>query len=146
MRDPCLPSYGDKHPRFGAPLGENDTEALAEFLTVLFEIGYFPEAGPDPAPVVTFEVRPLPASARTSTDRQLPAGPGRCLGQGKSEVQAANPSPYEPTPTRPGQTSETRRGTVTMPKVFITQRIPEVGPRSCASRAGGTCSSGSGTR
>jgi len=40
MREPGLPSYGDKHPRFGAPLTENDTAALTEFLTVLFEIGY----------------------------------------------------------------------------------------------------------
>jgi sugar phosphate isomerase/epimerase len=60
MRDPSLPSYGDKHPRFGAPLGENDTEALAEFLTVLFEIGYFQKQVPTRRPVVTFEVRPLP--------------------------------------------------------------------------------------
>jgi sugar phosphate isomerase/epimerase len=60
MRDPSLPSYGDKHPRFGAPLTENDTDALAEFLTVLFEIGYFQKPVPTRRPVVTFEVRPLP--------------------------------------------------------------------------------------
>jgi sugar phosphate isomerase/epimerase len=60
MRDPALASYGDKHPRFGAPQTENDTEALAEFLTVLFEIGYFQKSVPTRRPVVTFEVRPLP--------------------------------------------------------------------------------------
>ena len=60
MRDPALASYGDKHPRFGAPHTENDTEALAEFLTVLFEIGYFQKPVPTRRPVVTFEVRPLP--------------------------------------------------------------------------------------
>jgi sugar phosphate isomerase/epimerase len=60
MRDPGLASYGDKHPRFGAPQTENDTEALAEFLTVLFEIGYFRKSVPTRRPVVTFEVRPLP--------------------------------------------------------------------------------------
>ena len=60
MREPGLPSYGDKHPRFGAPLTENDTAALTEFLTVLFEIGYFHKEVPTRRPVVTFEVRPLP--------------------------------------------------------------------------------------
>ncbi len=60
MRDPSLPSYGDKHPRFGAPGTENDTAALAEFLTVLMEIGYFKKELPTRRPVVTFEVRPLP--------------------------------------------------------------------------------------
>jgi sugar phosphate isomerase/epimerase len=60
MRDPALASYGDKHPRFGAPHTENDTEDLAEFLTVLFEIGYFRKPVPTRRPVVTFEVRPLP--------------------------------------------------------------------------------------
>jgi sugar phosphate isomerase/epimerase len=60
MRDPSLPSYGDKHPRFGAPLTENDTAALADFLTALFEIGYFRKEVPTRRPVVTFEVRPLP--------------------------------------------------------------------------------------
>lgn len=60
MTDASLPSYGDKHPRFGAPLGENDSDALAEFLSTLFEIGYFKKKVPTRRPVVTFEVRPLP--------------------------------------------------------------------------------------
>lgn len=60
MRDPSLPSYGDKHPRFGAPGTENDTAALAEFLSILMEIGYFKKEVPTRRPVVTFEVRPLP--------------------------------------------------------------------------------------
>jgi sugar phosphate isomerase/epimerase len=60
MRDPSLPSYGDKHPRFGAPLTENDTDALVDFLNVLFEIGFFEKKVPTRKPVVTFEVRPLP--------------------------------------------------------------------------------------
>lgn len=59
MRDPELPSYGDKHPRFGAPGTENDSDALAEFLSVLLEIGYFRKKLPTRRPVVTFEVRPL---------------------------------------------------------------------------------------
>ena len=60
MRDASLASYGDKHPRFGAPLTENDTDDLAEFLNVLMEIGYFKKDLPTRRPVVTFEVRPLP--------------------------------------------------------------------------------------
>jgi len=58
MRDPSLPSYGDKHPRFGAAGTENDVEQLAEFLSELFAIGYFDKALPTRRPVVTFEVRP----------------------------------------------------------------------------------------
>jgi sugar phosphate isomerase/epimerase len=60
MRDPSLPSYGDKHPRFGAPQGENDTEDLVEFINTLMEIGFFKKQVPTRKPVVTFEVRPLP--------------------------------------------------------------------------------------
>jgi sugar phosphate isomerase/epimerase len=60
MKDPSLPSYGDKHPRFGLPGGENDTDDLVEFLNTLFEIGYFEKQVPTRKPVVTFEVRPLP--------------------------------------------------------------------------------------
>jgi len=60
MRDPKLASYGDKHPRFGAPEGENDTEDLVEFLNVLFDVGFFGKKVPTRKPVVTFEVRPLP--------------------------------------------------------------------------------------
>ena len=60
MKDQSLPSYGDKHPRFGAPQGENDTEDLTEFLSTLMGIGYFGKQVPTRKPVVTFEVRPLP--------------------------------------------------------------------------------------
>jgi sugar phosphate isomerase/epimerase len=61
MRDASLPSFGDKHPRFGAPSSENDTAALAEFLRVLFDVGFFSRQDlPTRRPVVTFEVRPLP--------------------------------------------------------------------------------------
>ena len=60
MRDPSLPSYGDKHPRFGVHGGENDSDDLAEFLSTLFEIGFFEKQLPTRRPVVTFEVRPLP--------------------------------------------------------------------------------------
>jgi len=57
MRDPSHPAYGDNHPPFGIPEGENDVEDLAEFLEALFEIGYLKEGGDN---IVSFEVMPLP--------------------------------------------------------------------------------------
>jgi sugar phosphate isomerase/epimerase len=50
-------AYGDQHPRFGLPGGENDVPQLAEFLRALLECGYL---GPGRRPVVAFEVKPLP--------------------------------------------------------------------------------------
>ena len=52
---PDLPRYGDTHPCFGYPNGENDTPELTEFLQVLLDIGFLNEENP---PVVSFEVRP----------------------------------------------------------------------------------------
>ena len=49
--------YGDQHPRFGTPGGENDVPQLVEFLRALLEIGYLTK-GKGPRPVVAFEVRP----------------------------------------------------------------------------------------
>lgn len=54
------PAYGDYHPPFGCPGGENDVDELIEFLQVLFEIGYFDKELPTGRAVVTFEVKPLP--------------------------------------------------------------------------------------
>jgi len=50
-------AYGDQHPRFGLPGGENDVPQLVEFLRELFAIGYL---GAGRRPVVAFEVKPLP--------------------------------------------------------------------------------------
>lgn len=49
--------YGDLHPRFGTPGGENDVPQVVEFLRALFEIGYLSK-GKGPRPVVAFEVKP----------------------------------------------------------------------------------------
>lgn len=54
--DPALPAYGDAHPRFYFPDGENGADELAEFLKVLFEIGYL---GKGRRPIVSFEVKPF---------------------------------------------------------------------------------------
>jgi sugar phosphate isomerase/epimerase len=55
MKNPKNPAYGDGHPSFGAPDGENDALALAEFLQVLKETGYLDQKK---RPVVSFEVKP----------------------------------------------------------------------------------------
>jgi sugar phosphate isomerase/epimerase len=56
MRDPGLAGYGDQHPRFGIPGGENGVPQLAEYLRVLREIGYLNEKNPQ---ILSFEVKPL---------------------------------------------------------------------------------------
>ena len=58
--DKDSPAYGDQHPRFGLAGSPNDVPQLAEFLRVLFTIGYFSKDLPTPKPIVTFEVKPLP--------------------------------------------------------------------------------------
>lgn len=56
VKDKSDPAYGDAHPRFGYPGGENDVNELVEYLKVLLEIGYL-----DPANrrILSFEVKPL---------------------------------------------------------------------------------------
>lgn len=60
MKDKASPLYGDQHPRFGVAGGESDVNELADYVRVLFEIGYFEKALPTKMPVLTFEVKPLP--------------------------------------------------------------------------------------
>ncbi len=56
VRDPSLPAYGDAHPRFGFPGGENDVEELVEYLRVLLSIGFLNK---EKRPIVSFEVKPF---------------------------------------------------------------------------------------
>ncbi|MBC7234509.1 MAG: sugar phosphate isomerase/epimerase [Chloroflexi bacterium] len=58
VKVPGRDAYGDLHPRFGYPGGENDVPELAEFLSVLFEIGYLKEGGVGDKPWVGIEVKP----------------------------------------------------------------------------------------
>lgn len=58
--DESLPGYGDLHPRFGYPGGENGVEQLKTFLEALTYSGYFKRDVPTGRPVVTFEVKPMP--------------------------------------------------------------------------------------
>lgn len=56
MADKNDPAYGDAHPRFGYPGGENDVEELVEYLKVLFEIGYLDSNN---RRILSFEVKPV---------------------------------------------------------------------------------------
>ena len=56
LADPSLPGYGDLHPRFGFPRGENDVGELVGFLRVLMDIGYLNKEDPS---IISFEVKPF---------------------------------------------------------------------------------------
>ena len=56
VRDPSLPGYGDMHPRFGFPGGENGIEELADYLQCLLSIGFLNKKH---RPVVSFEIKPF---------------------------------------------------------------------------------------
>lgn len=56
MGDTQDPAYGDLHPRFGYPGGENDVKELVEYLNVLLEVGYL---NPQNRGFLSFEVRPV---------------------------------------------------------------------------------------
>ena len=56
MRNPDHPAYGDNHPSFGIPEGENGADELAAFLTALLAVGYI---GDGLRNIVSFEVKPL---------------------------------------------------------------------------------------
>jgi sugar phosphate isomerase/epimerase len=59
VKVPGRPAFGDNHPRFGFPGGENDVAELAEFIQAMFAVGYLkndPEVGG--RPWVGFEVKP----------------------------------------------------------------------------------------
>jgi sugar phosphate isomerase/epimerase len=55
LKNPSNPCYGDVHPRFGYPGGENDVEQLTLFLKLLMDIGFLNERTP---PAISFEVKP----------------------------------------------------------------------------------------
>lgn len=51
-----MPGYGDVHPRFGFPNGENDVDQVADYLRLLLEIGFLNDKNP---PIVSFEIKPF---------------------------------------------------------------------------------------
>lgn len=58
VKEPGREGFGDLHPRFGFPGGENDVPELVEFLGGLFEIGYLEYDRPGAKPWVGVEVKP----------------------------------------------------------------------------------------
>ena len=56
--DPNHPDYGDLHPYFGHPEGENNVPQVREFLRCLLDIGYLRPDAPE-RNIVAFEVQPL---------------------------------------------------------------------------------------
>ena len=55
MRDPRHPMYGDAHPPFGDPAGENGVEQLADYLRALLDNGYLDRKN---RRILSFEVCP----------------------------------------------------------------------------------------
>ena len=58
VKVPGRVGYGDLHPRFGFPGGENDVPEVAAFIRALFEVGYLKEGVEEDKPWVGFEVKP----------------------------------------------------------------------------------------
>jgi hypothetical protein len=56
VKNPEFPAYGDVHPRFGFPNGENDVDEVINYLRVLFDIGFL---NGKRRPFVSFEIRPF---------------------------------------------------------------------------------------
>lgn len=61
--EPSDPLYGDQHPRFGYPRGENDVAELRRFLQGLLDVGYL---RPDARATLAFEVKPVPGESSAS--------------------------------------------------------------------------------
>ncbi len=55
IKDVSDKAYGDNHPRFGYPNGENDVEELANFLRILLNYGYLNKYRNN---ILSFEVKP----------------------------------------------------------------------------------------
>jgi sugar phosphate isomerase/epimerase len=56
VKSPDMAGYGDMHPRFGFPGGENGVEEMIVYLRILLDIGFLNKKAP---PVVSFEVKPF---------------------------------------------------------------------------------------
>ena len=72
VTDPSHPAYGDSHPRFGYPGGDNGVTELSIFLRVLLDCGYLDRVK---RPIVSFEVKPVDGES----SRAVIAGSKRAL-------------------------------------------------------------------
>lgn len=77
-------AYGDQHPRFGLPGGENDTAEVVAFLEKLFDIGFLGKAE---RPFLGFEVKPL----ADESAQVVIANAKRVFADAWSLVQVAQP-------------------------------------------------------
>ncbi len=59
MADESDEAYGDQHPRFGYPGGENDVFELQKYVESLIYAGYFQSEVPTDKPILSFEVKPV---------------------------------------------------------------------------------------
>ena len=59
MADKSDPAYGDQHPRFGYPGGENDVFELQKYVESLIYSGYFQSEVPTKKPILSIEVKPV---------------------------------------------------------------------------------------
>jgi len=56
VKSPEMAAYGDVHPRFGFPNGENDVDEVVHYLKVLMQIGFLDGKK---LPTVSFEIKPF---------------------------------------------------------------------------------------
>lgn len=66
--DPECEFYGDFHPRFGHPKGQNDLPEVVEFIRQLDDAKYWANARQrlDASPILSMEVKPTPTDQETS--------------------------------------------------------------------------------
>lgn len=60
LRDVNHPQYGDKHPMFGIPGGENGRGQVQDFFRILDKVGYTRKRVPTRRPVAIAEIMPAP--------------------------------------------------------------------------------------
>ena len=79
MHDAGHEAYGDNHPRFGVPAGENDVPELTDYLRELKAAGFLDKAR---RPILSFEVKPLTGESVEA----LLAGSKRALAEAWAAV------------------------------------------------------------
>ena len=77
-----LAGYGDRHPRFGFPGGENGVPELVDFLQALFAVGYLKKTPDGSKPWVGIEVKPMPGETSEAV-LAARSGPGSRPGHAR---------------------------------------------------------------
>lgn len=88
MRHPAHEAYGDNHPRFGVPGGENDVAELAAYLRALLDAGFLRRDPPPPllparegAPLPLFQPLEGQREDRPSEQCPTPTSPSKRQGR-----------------------------------------------------------------